>query len=118
MSAVTLNVPDELAERLQLLADRLPRILDLGLRALTAEGPAEYAGSADVLELLARLPTPEEVLALRPSAGLSQRMSELVEKRRVGALSHDENVEWQGLTYLEHLVRVAKARAAAKQKNV
>jgi hypothetical protein len=117
MSSVTLDVPDELAERLRLLADRLPRILDLGLRALTAEAPAEYAGAAEVLELLARLPTPEEVLALRPSPELSQRMSELVEKKRSGGISHDEEVEWQRLAYLEHLVRVAKAKAAAKQKH-
>ncbi len=93
------------------------RILDLGLRALTAEVPAEYAGAADVLEVLARLPTPEEVLALRPSAALAQRVSELVEKSRTADLSHDDEVEWQRLAYLEHLVRVAKARAAAKQKH-
>ncbi|MBK9260277.1 MAG: hypothetical protein IPM54_10620 [Polyangiaceae bacterium] len=117
MSSVILDVPDELAERLRLLADRLPRILDLGLRALTAESPAEYAGAAEVLELLARLPTPEEVLALRPSAALSLRVSELLEKRRAGGLSHEEEVEWQRLAYLEHLVRIAKARAAAKQKS-
>ncbi len=117
MSSVTLDVPDELAERLRLLADRLPRILDLGLRALTAETPAEYAGVAEVMELLARLPTPEEVLALRPSTSLSQRVSELVDKSRTGSLSDIEHVEWHRLEYLEHLVRVAKAKAAAKQKN-
>jgi predicted transcriptional regulator len=37
MSSITLEIPDELAERLRALADRLARILDLGLRAMTAE---------------------------------------------------------------------------------
>jgi hypothetical protein len=114
MSSITLEVPDELAERLHALADRLPRILDLGLRALTAESEPEYTGAAEVLELLARLPSPEEVLALRPSPALAQRVTALLEKNRTGGLSPEEEVEWQRLEYLEHLVRIAKARAATK----
>ena len=114
MSSITLDVPDELAERVRLLADRLPRILDLGLRALDAESPAEYAGAAEVLELLAQLPSPEEVLAFRPSTALAQRVSSLLEKSRAGSLSQEEELEWQRLEYLEHLVRIAKAKAALK----
>jgi hypothetical protein len=116
MSSITLDLPDELAERVRLLADRLPRILDLGMRALSAESPAEYAGAAEVLELLARLPSPEEVLALRASDALAERAQSLLEKNRAGGLSADEELEWQRIEYLEHLVRVAKAKAALKLK--
>jgi hypothetical protein len=116
MSSITLDLPDELAERLRLLADRLPRILDLGLRALSAESPAEYAGVAEVLELLARLPSPEEVLALHPSDALAERAQSLLEKNRASGLSAEEELEWQRREYLEHLVRLAKARAALKLK--
>jgi hypothetical protein len=114
MSSITLDVPDEIAAQLCALADRLPRILDLGLRALTAESRARYGDEADVLEVLARLPAPEEVLALRPSPALQERISELLQKNREGGLSSDEALEWQRLEYLEHLVRLAKAKAAAK----
>lgn len=116
MSSITLEIPDDLAERLRGLADRLPRILDLGLRALSAEAQPRYAGAADILEILAGLPAPDEVLALRPSHALQERISALLEKNRTTGLSPEEELEWQHIEYLEHLVRLAKAKAALKLK--
>ncbi len=72
MSAITITVPDELAERLRSKQDRLAEILELGLRDLKVENESGYAGAAEVLEFLARLPSPEEMLNLRPKA--HQRM--------------------------------------------
>jgi hypothetical protein len=117
MSSITLDIPDEVAEKLHALADRLPRVLDLGLRALSAEASSEYEGIADVLELLATLPAPEEVLALRAAPRLQSRIRELLEKSRSSGLSPDEQIEWERIDYVEHLVRVAKAKAALKLKD-
>ena len=64
---VTLNIPEELATRLSSLEDPLPQILELGLRDLVAMSQTGFAGTAEVLEFLAQLPTPEEIIALRPS---------------------------------------------------
>jgi hypothetical protein len=116
MSSITLDLPDDLADRLPAFADRLPRILDLGLRALSAECSSEYEAVADVLELLASLPAPEEVLALRASPRLQERIHELLEKNRSSSLSPEEELEWERIGYIEHLVRVAKAKAALKLK--
>jgi hypothetical protein len=41
MSAITLDLPDDLVERLRAAADRLPRILELGLRELDASSHPE-----------------------------------------------------------------------------
>jgi hypothetical protein len=60
------------------------------------------------------LPTPEEILALRPGAALQERMDDLLEKNRGGGLSSEEQREWEQYRYVEHLVRLAKARAALK----
>jgi hypothetical protein len=117
MSSITLDLPDDLAERLRALADRLPRVLDLGLRALSAEVSAEYEGIADVMEVLATLPAPEEVLRLRASPRLQARIQELLEKSRSLSLTADEELEWERIDYLEHLVRLAKAKAALKLKD-
>lgn len=114
MSAITLDLPDELAERLQALADRLPRVLELGLRELDASSQEGFSGTSDVLEFLAGLPTPEETLAFRPSTALAERVSELLEKNRGGGLSAAEADEWRRYAYLEHLMRMAKARAMIK----
>jgi hypothetical protein len=71
---------------------------------------------SDVLEKLASLPTPEEILAFRPLAALEERIEELAEKSRSGRLSADEQRAWEQYQYVEHLVRMAKARAALKLK--
>jgi hypothetical protein len=114
MSAITLDLPDDLAERLRPLTDRLPRILELGLRELYASSPSEFSGASDILEFLASLPTPEEILAFRPSPTLQARVSDLLERNRTVGLSLTEEDEWQHYQYIEHLVRLAKARAALK----
>jgi hypothetical protein len=110
---LTLTIPDELASRLRPVQDRLPRIIERGLRDLDAQAPA-FVGLGDVLETLARLPSPEEVLALRPSTALQARAEELLTKNRTNGLSDDERREWDQYQYAEHLVRIAKAKAAQK----
>jgi hypothetical protein len=112
MSAITLHIPDDLAERLRGREAQLGKILELGLREINATDG--FAGTSDVLELLASLPAPEAILALQPSEQLQQRIDELVEKSRAGGLSEPEEAEWERYEYLEHLVRLAKANAQQK----
>ncbi len=116
MPPITLEVSDELAQRLRPLADRLPRILELGLRELNAAAQPGFVGASRVLELLAGLPAPEELLALRPSDALQARVSALLEKNRAEGLTAEEEQEWEQYQYLEHLVRMAKAKALLKLK--
>jgi hypothetical protein len=110
---LTFNVPEDLALRLRPVKEHLPHILELGLRELHAS-PPHFEGLRDVLENLARLPGPEEVLALRPSAALQERISALVERQRNGRLSADEERDWQQYQYAEHLVRIAESRSILK----
>ncbi len=117
MTTITVELPRDLAQRLQPLADRLPDILETGLRQWQAAGQPGFQGTSEVLELLATLPSPEEILALRPSTALQTRVQTLLEKNREEGLSPAEEQEWQQYEYLEHLVRLAKARALLKQKS-
>jgi hypothetical protein len=111
---VTLTIPDDLAARLRPLEDRLPEIIELGLREWLAT-PSGYAGLGSLLETLASLPSPEEILSLRPTDALQGRIEELLAKNRAGGLSEDERQEWERYEYLEHLVRLAKGRAIQQQ---
>jgi hypothetical protein len=111
---ITLTIPEELAQRLRPVEKELPQILDLGIRAWSARGQSGFSGLNDVLETLASLPTPEEILALRPSPALQERIEELLEKNQQGGLSPEEQRDWEQYQYVEHLVRLAKARAAAR----
>jgi hypothetical protein len=116
MSAITLTLPDDLAERLRNEQDRLPEILELGLREINAGRQNGFEGAADVLEFLARLPSPEETLQLRPSERFESRIRELLEKNRNDGLSASEEEEWERYEFLEHLIVIAKARAHQKLK--
>jgi hypothetical protein len=68
---ISVDVPDDLAVRLSSLQGQLPQILELGLREWNADANSGFAGLAEVLEFLANLPSPEEVLALQPSQSLT-----------------------------------------------
>lgn len=113
---IKVEVPDELAIRLNPLQDQLPQIIELGLREWNAEAQAGFAGLAEVLEFLANLPSPEEILALKPSETLQRQVSDLLEKNRAIGLTTEEERSWQQYEYIEHLVRVAKAKALLKLK--
>ena len=114
MAAITLKLPDGLAERLRNHEGRLPEILELGLRELNAEGQSRFDGAAEVLEFLAGLPDPEEILKLRPSERFASRVEHLLEKNRANKLNPEEEEEWENYQFLEHLVRMAKANASLK----
>ena len=114
MASITVKVPDDLASQILAQERQLPRILELGLRERNAGGQSGFDGAADVLELLAALPTPEEILKLRPSPRLSARVAEIVEKNRTGVMTPRDEEDWERYEYLEHLVRMAKAAAQMK----
>lgn len=110
----TVTIADDLASRLKPFESDLPEILELGIREWTASHEPGYQGLSDVLETLAALPDPKDVLALRPSPALLERIETLLDKSRNSELSPSERREWESYSYIEHLVRLAKAAAYRK----
>jgi len=64
------------------------------------------------MEILTSNPTPERVMALRPSPGLQDRVSALLARSKREELSRQEEAELERYLMLEHLVRLAKTHAA------
>ena len=116
---ITIEVPDRLGEQLQQLGDRLPEALvriasdvaDRALQELTLTETTAYQNDNQIIELLASQPTPEVVLAIRPTPALQERMSELLAQNKSGTLTRSEEVELDRYMLLEHWVRLAKAHA-------
>lgn len=108
---ITIEVPDRLGEQLQQLGDRLPEALALALQELTFTETTAHQDDSQIIELLASQPTPEAVLAIRPSPVLQERMSELLAQNKSGTLTRSEEVELDRYMLLEHWVRLAKAHA-------
>ena len=119
LSTFQLNIPQELAIRLKPLQGQLSQILELGLRELNAKKQPGFEGSSDILEFLAGLPTPEEIIKLRPSKKMQARINYLLNKNhQPEGLIPDEQTEWDQYQYIEHLVRIAKTKAHIKIKEL
>jgi predicted transcriptional regulator len=108
---ITIRVPDTLGQRLQRFQERLPEVLDRGLRELLAEKAVEFQDENEIMALLTSRPAPEQVLAIRPSPELQARVSELLSRSKEHTLSRHEEAELDRYLTLEHLVRLAKAHA-------
>ena len=108
---ITIEVPDRLGEQLQQLGDRLPEVLDRAVQELAPLETISYQDDSQIVELLASQPTPEVVLAIRPTPALQARMSELLAQNKSGTLTRSEEVELDRYLLLEHWVRLAKAHA-------
>jgi hypothetical protein len=108
---VMIRVPNVLGQQLQQYRERLPEILERGLRELLAERSGDFQDENTIMQLLASQPQPDQVLAIRPSPALQSRVNDLLNKNRKGELSHQEEIELERYLMLEHLVRLAKAHA-------
>lgn len=111
---LTVEISDELAKELKIVEGDLSQILELGLREHKASSSRGFSGTAEVLEFLATLPSPEEILSLRPSKNVQARISLLLQKSKIENLTPEEEKEWEQYQYLEHLVRMAKIAAKSK----
>ena len=65
----------------------------------------------EIIEFIAAGTTPEAVVHFRPSSEAQQRVVELIEREREGSLSVDEKAELDHFVELEHILRMAKAKA-------
>jgi hypothetical protein len=68
----------------------------------------------DIVEFLATSPN---ILTFHPSDEAKARFWELVERSKSGAITPGEKDELEQYNHLEHLMRLAKARAKQQQKN-
>jgi len=109
---ITIEVPNNLGNELQRYHERLPEVLERGLREIMQEQiVSEFKDQTTIIEFLASRPSPEKVLALKPSADFQARASKLLRKSKTGAISHPEETELERILILEHLVRLAKSQA-------
>ena len=106
MVQMTIAVPDNLAERLMSARDRLPEILELGLRQLTT-----IQGYSEVIEFLASGPTPQALVEYHPSPKVQERVRELLEKNRGNSLTTSEQSELDQYESLDLFMTLVKARA-------
>jgi hypothetical protein len=74
---------------------------------MSAAGPAYL----EIIDFIAAGTTPETVIDYRPSADAQHRVAELIELERQCNLSSEEKAELDHFIELEHILRMAKAKA-------
>jgi hypothetical protein len=65
----------------------------------------------EVVDFIAAGSTPQNVVAFRPSEATRQRVAELVAREKTSGLTPDEVSELNHYVQLEHIMRLAIARA-------
>lgn len=109
MVEMTMQVSEELAQRLQPLGTWLPAVLELslvGFRTVAA------ATASEVIEFLSHNPTPQEVLAYHASERAQTRLQRLLALNAAGMLGEEEQLELDEVQRLEHLLILLKAQIA------
>lgn len=122
MAELTIQIPDELAQRLEPLQNRLPELLWrlLDVASLPRVQPTVLAENTDipsiyqeVLDFLIKRPTPEEIITFKVSPQAQMRLQALLEKNRSATLSSMELAELDVYEQLEHMMILLKARASS-----
>ena len=108
MAELTIKIPDELMMRLQPVQDRLPEVIELGLRVIV---PSKYKMHSEVIEFLATGPTPPAIVAFRPSKDAQSRVAELLYRNSEGTLTDEEEAELDQYEALDFFMTLVKARA-------
>jgi GTP-dependent phosphoenolpyruvate carboxykinase len=65
----------------------------------------------EIIDFIAAGTRPENIIAFRPSEAVKERVAELIAKNKTETLSQEEQSELEHYLQLEHLMRLAKARA-------
>jgi hypothetical protein len=73
---------------------------------------AAHPAYLEFIDLIAGGTTPEQIIAFRPSEAARQRVEKLLAREKEDRLSPEEQSELDSFCQLEHIFRVAKARAA------
>lgn len=74
----------------------------------------EPAAYEEIVDFIAREIDPTDLVNFHPSQKTKERVADLLHREKTGGLSHDEAAELDRYLALEHLMRLAKARARAR----
>lgn len=120
MTTITLEVPDELANRLAPHQDRLPAILSLALELLplddetlshSTEPDSLQPILKDVIDFLMSRPTPTQIVGFKFSMVAQARLEALLDKNREDELTVEEVAELDTYQQINHLLILLKAQA-------
>ncbi|HEV8717917.1 MAG TPA: hypothetical protein VGX03_34510 [Candidatus Binatia bacterium] len=115
MVQMTMQVSEELAERLRPIGAWLPTVLELSLVGFQT---AAAATATEIIQFLSQDPTPQEVLAYHVSERAQTRLQRLLALNAAGMLGEAEQLELDELQRIEHVLIMLKAQIAGQVQQV
>src|SRR5712691_10474505 len=118
MTTITLELPEDLAVRLDPLRERLPELLSQLLDSESAEKKFTLSGTImthpvllELIDFLSARPTAKQVLTHKSSSAVQERLEELLDKNREAGLTPAEEEEMDAYRLVNHVMILLKARA-------
>lgn len=108
MVEMTMQVPDNLAQRLRRMTPWLPTVLELGLAGFKT--PATQT-VAEIIDFLSAGPSPAQVVEYSVSDRSQERLRRLLALNQAGLLSQEEHAELDEDEHIEHIMVLLKAQA-------
>jgi glutamate/tyrosine decarboxylase-like PLP-dependent enzyme len=113
MVQMTMQVSEELAERLRSLGVWLPTVLELSLVGFKTVAAAT---ATEVIEFLSQDPTPQDILNYHASDRAQTRLQRLLTLNAVGMLGETEQLELDELQRIEHIIIMLKAQVTRQMQ--
>jgi hypothetical protein len=113
MVEMTMQVPEDLAKRIQPIGSWLPTILELsliGCKTLATQTRTE------VIQFLSTNPSPQEVVGYHVADRTQTRLRRLLALNEAGLLGETEQLELDELQQIEHTIIMLKAQVAKQLK--
>jgi hypothetical protein len=116
MTTITLEIPDDLVERLADINDRLPDLLSFALDIAgipdNETSPMAQLSPAwlESVDFLASIPNQQEIVNFKLSPEAQDRLEELLHLHREGTLTPQERAELNTYRQINHLFILLKAR--------
>jgi len=109
MVKMTMQVPDELAKRIQPIRSWLPTILELSLVGFKT---LAIKTATEIIQFLSTNPSPQELLDYNVSERAQARLQRLLTLNESGMLGEAEQLELDELQQIEHTMIMLKAQLA------
>jgi hypothetical protein len=119
MVELTVQVSDEVADRLAPIQQRLPELLRQIAQSVPVDRPAESAFPSltglpvytELLDFLVASPSAERIFEFKVSPATQSRLRTLLEKNQEDALTDAEQAELDAYEQVEHVMTLLKAKA-------
>lgn len=113
MAEITINIPDELLEQVDVVREQIPILLQQMFKLVPADKfstqiPVVYT---ELVDFLLSRPTPEQIMNFKVSLETQSRLQELLAKNSEVVLTIEENTELDIYEQIDYLLTLMKAKA-------